>query len=265
MAHGLNLAWNTVLRMVDGFFSILPNLLIATLLYVAIYCVGGLLAKVVTTVARRSRMDYTLAHALGKLAAVGINVLGLLICAVIVIPNFSPDKLIAGLGITSVAIGFAFQNVLQNFFAGMLLLWQKPFRLGDEIKTKDFEGTVEDITIRTTILRTYTGEKVFIPNGVLFTDPVTVKTAYGRRQIHLQVPLEKEADPTEAVAIAKSTLSELDSIQKEPAPEVYVTANGDKSSLEVYAWAGAKNNQLIKAKDEATFGIIKALGEAKAA
>lgn len=261
MPHGLNLAWNTVSRMVDGFFSILPNLLIAAFLYLAIYFLGGVFARIVTSVARNSRMDFTLAHALGKLTAVGTNVIGLLICAVIVVPNFSPDKLIAGLGITSVAIGFAFQNILQNFFAGMLLLWQKPFRIGDEIKAKDFEGSVEDITIRTTILRTYGGEKVFIPNGVLFTEPVIVKTAYGRRQIHLQLPLQKEADPSHSVEIAKNTLAQLPCISKDPAPEVYITASGANPTLDVYAWAGAKNNQIIKATDEATFHINRALSQ----
>src|SRR5688572_2268232 len=82
---------------------------------------------------RRTRIDLTLADLLGRLAAAFTIILGLFVAAV-VFPTFNPGDLIAGLGITSVAIGFAFKDVLQNFFAGILILWRRPFIVGDEIK-----------------------------------------------------------------------------------------------------------------------------------
>lgn len=258
MQHGLQLAWLTVLKMVDGFFELLPNLLIACGVFFIIHLLSRAVNKAAYSISNRAQIDQTLGHAIAKLMAVAINVIGLLVCAVIVIPNFSADKLIAGLGIGSVAIGFAFQNILQNFFAGMLLLWQKPFRIGDEIKSRDYEGTVEDITIRTTLLKTHTGQRVYIPNGILFTDPVTVNTAYEHRLVHLQIPF-KEVPDERAVQVAKKTLENLDSVAKDPEPRVYVSAANGAMSLDIYLWASSRNADIIQATDEATLALEKAL------
>ena len=258
MGHGIQIAWQTVVKMVDGFFALLPNLIIAVCVFCAFFIVGSVIAKAVFGMAKRANMDHTLANAMGKLSAVCINVFGLLVCFVIVVPSFSPDKLIAGLGITSVAIGFAFQNILQNFFAGLLVLWQKPFGIGDEIKTHDFEGVVEDITIRSTILRTYSGQRVFIPNGMLLTDPVIVHTAYANRQVHIQIPVGA-VEPGKALEVARTTLNGVTSISKDPPPEIFISAVGGTSSLDIYFWAASKNVQIIRATDEATYAMQQAL------
>src|SRR6267143_6605441 len=80
------------------------------------------------------------------------------------------------LGISGAVIGFVFQNILQNFLAGLLLLWAEPFRIGDEIKIDNYEGTVEEIQTRATIIKTYDERRVVIPNADLFTHSVTVNT-----------------------------------------------------------------------------------------
>lgn len=257
MQHGLHLAWLTVVKMVDGFFEILPNLVIACGVFFIFNLLSRLAGKAAFTISNHAHIDQTLSHAIAKLMSVVITVLGLLVCAVIVVPNFSADKLIAGLGITSVAIGFAFQNILQNFFAGMLLLWQKPFGIGDEIKSRDYEGTVEDITIRTTLVRTHTGQRVYIPNGILFTDPVTVNTAYGQRLVHLQVPL-KDVPDEKAIEVAKRTLADLDSVANDPEPKIYVSSSGGAISLDIYFWAGARHAEIVAATNEATWALEKA-------
>lgn len=261
MDHGLSLAWKTTIKMVDGFFAILPNLLIAAVVFALFYMLSRASGNLALLIARRAKMDKTLARALEKLFAVCTNLFGLLVCAVIVVPSFSLDKLIAGLGITSVAIGFAFQNILQNFFAGMLLLWQKPFGIGDEIKTRNYEGTVEDITIRTTILKTFEGQRVYIPNGVLFTDPVTVNTAYANRKLHLLIPVSNQINEEKAIEIAQNALNNVPSIAKQPTPEIYVTASGDSTNLDIYAWSGSRNSEIVKATDEATFAVQSALSK----
>lgn len=103
-----------------------------------------------------------------------IVVLGFLIALPVVAPSFRTGDLIKTLGIGSVAIGFAFQNILQNFLAGILLLLNEPFRLGDLISVTGLEGSVEDIQGRATLITTKEGRKVFIPNATLFTSPLAV-------------------------------------------------------------------------------------------
>jgi hypothetical protein len=88
--------------------------------------------------------------------------------------SFQAADLIKMLGIGSVAIGFAFQNILQNFLAGILLLVNEPFQLGDLISVTGIEGNVDDIQARATVVTTKEGRQVVIPNAVLFTNPVAV-------------------------------------------------------------------------------------------
>jgi small-conductance mechanosensitive channel len=91
-----------------------------------------------------------------------------------VAPSFQAADLIKLLGIGTVAIGFAFQNILQNFLAGILLLLQEPFQLGDLISVTGIEGKVSDIQARATIVTTKEGRNVVIPNAIIFTNPVAV-------------------------------------------------------------------------------------------
>jgi len=85
-----------------------------------------------------------------------------------------------------VAVGFA-----QNFLAGLLLLWTEPFRVGDEIKLDAFEGTVEEIQTRATIIRTYDERRVVIPNADLFTHSVIVNTALGGRRWEYDLSVQR--------------------------------------------------------------------------
>jgi small-conductance mechanosensitive channel len=104
---------------------------------------------------------------LARLIGAVTLLIGFLVAFSIVAPSFQAADLIKILGIGGVAIGFAFQNILQNFLAGLLLLWSEPFRVGDEIKLDAFEGEVEEIQTRATIVKTYDARRVVIPNADL--------------------------------------------------------------------------------------------------
>lgn len=94
-----------------------------------------------------------------------------LIASVIIFPSVKPSTVISSLGIGSVAIGFAFKDILQNLLAGILLLINRPYRRGDQIVVKDYEGTVEHIQSRATLIKTYDGRRVIIPNSDVYTSP----------------------------------------------------------------------------------------------
>jgi small-conductance mechanosensitive channel len=111
---------------------------------------------------------------MARLVHTSITVLGFLIAISVIAPSFQAADLIKILGVGTVAIGFAFQNILQNFLAGILLLLQEPFRLGDLISVTGIEGNVSDIQARATVVTTKEGREVIIPNAVIFTNPVAV-------------------------------------------------------------------------------------------
>jgi small conductance mechanosensitive channel len=176
LGFDLSNAWKTGSRLVDTSISLLPNIALAAVLFVLFLLIVSSAKSLIQKLIRRKQRRQNLGLLLGQLAQVAILVLGSLIAFSTVAPSFHAVDLIKMLGIGSVAIGFAFQNILQNFLAGILLLLHEPFRIGDLITINGLEGTVDDIQTRATIITTPDGHKVVIPNGVLFTNPVVVKT-----------------------------------------------------------------------------------------
>jgi len=148
---------------------------------------------------------------------------------VIAIPGFTPGQLISLLGLSSVAIGFAFRDILQNFLAGILLLLSEPFRIGDQIVINDFEGTVEDIQTRATFLRTYDGRRIVIPNSNLFTNSVTVNTAHDKRRLQYDIGIGYGDDIARAKRILLDTVREIPEVLDDPAPDALVVKLADSS------------------------------------
>lgn len=170
----LSNAWNSGHRIVANVISLLPNLGLALVVFVLFLFIASAGKRLVRGISQKRRGRQTLALLLGQLTYTCTVILGFLIALSIVAPSFQAGDLVKMLGIGSVAIGFAFQNILQNFLAGILLLMQEPFDLGDWISVTGIEGKVEDIQARATIIATREGNRVLIPNAVLFTSPVSV-------------------------------------------------------------------------------------------
>ena len=168
MDRAISLAGQSLMKMWDDTCSFLPNMILGIIVCCIFFSISGQFRKIIVRLGEHARLDITLVHALGTLTATAVNILGLLFTAVLIVPGFKLTHIITGLGVTSIAVGFAFKDILENFFAGLLLLWQKPFRLGDVIKTGEFEGMVEEMRIKSTYLRTEDGELVIIPNGSIF-------------------------------------------------------------------------------------------------
>ncbi|MFK3916604.1 mechanosensitive ion channel family protein [Psychrobacter sp. NPDC078501] len=162
--------------------------------------------------------------------------IGFMIAMVIAVPGFTPAKLIGALGIGSVAIGFAFKDIFQNLLSGILLLISEPFRIGDQIVSGDYEGTVEDIKIRATTIRTYDGRQVVIPNSDLYTSALTVNTAYKQRRLQVAVGIGYEDDIEAAKAEIIKALDKIESVSKKATPSVIATGFGGSSIDLMVRW-----------------------------
>ncbi|MGP4848092.1 mechanosensitive ion channel family protein, partial [Marinobacter sp. 1Y8] len=162
--------------------------------------------------------------------------IGFMIAMVIAVPGFTPAKLIGALGIGSVAIGFAFKDIFQNLLSGILLLISEPFRIGDQIVSGDYEGTVEDIKIRATTIRTYDGRQVVIPNSDLYTSALTVNTAYKQRRLQVAVGIGYEDDIEAAKTEIIKALDKIESVSKKATPSVIATGFGGSSIDLMVRW-----------------------------
>lgn len=197
MPIDLSNAWKSGRHIIDYVISLLPNIVLAIGIFILFLIIAAAAKSIVRRVTLRRKRRQSLGILLGQLAYIAMTIFGVLIAISAVAPSFHASDLIGMLGIGSVAIGFAFQNILQNFLAGILLLMQEPFEIGDWIAVTGFEGKVDDIQTRATIITTADGKRIVIPNAVLFTNPVVVGRVNTDRQgaTVAQAP----AQPSEAV------------------------------------------------------------------
>jgi len=171
----LSTAWDSTNHIVQTFIKLLPNLVLAIVVFTVFVILARVCKWLFERVGSNRRMRRNAAILLGKLAQLLVLVAGLLIAIPIISPSFTFGNLITTLGISTVAIGFAFQNILQNFLAGILLLLHEPFQVGDYITVTGFEGEVKAIRGRDTIIETKDATHVVIPNATLFMNPVVVR------------------------------------------------------------------------------------------
>ena len=207
----------------------LPEIAIALLIFSAFVAAGWLAKRTIRWLANRRRENWGLGIAVGRLAQGVLIVVGLLVAAVFVFPSFTPADLFGVLGLGSVAVGFAFRDVLQNYLAGILLLVTEPFSIGDQIIFKGYEGQVEDIQTRATFLRTYDGRRVVIPNGELFVNSVTVNTVREIRRIEYDVGIGYDDAIDEAKAIMLRIMRDDETAIDDPAPQVLVVELGGEA------------------------------------
>jgi small-conductance mechanosensitive channel len=259
-----DIVWQVFSQLSSALLARVPYILLGLLAFIVFFILARILKSILIAAGRRTRLDITLAELLGRLASAATIILGLFVAAVVIFPTFQPGDLIAGLGITSVAIGFAFKDVLQNFFAGILILWRRPFIVGDEIKVREFEGTVEDITTRSTRIKTYDGERAVLPNGDVYTNAVLVRSAYQSRRVRLTVGIGYKDSIESARTVIHDVLNRTEGVLRNPEVWVYVSELAPSSvNFSVFFWTNPQQANVLSTTDKVITGIKLKLDEAK--
>lgn len=259
-----DVVWQVFAQLGRALLARVPYILLGLLTFVIFIILARILKSILVTAGQRTRLDITLAELLARLASAATIILGLFVAAVVIFPTFRPGDLIAGLGITSVAIGFAFKDVLQNFFAGILILWRRPFVVGDEIKIREYEGTVEDITTRSTRVKTYDGERAVLPNGDVYTNAVLVRSAYQSRRVRLTVGIGYQDSIESARRVIHDVLNGTEGVLRNPEAWVYVSELAPSSvNFSVFFWTNSKQANLLAITDKVITGIKLKLDDAK--
>ncbi|MGB0114938.1 MAG: mechanosensitive ion channel [Ilumatobacteraceae bacterium] len=222
---------------------------------VAIVLIGWIIARGLRWLLyRRFQTNRTesFARVMSKIASWMFVAVVVLLAIAITFPSVKPVDLLAGLGFFSVAVGFAFQDILENTLSGILLLFRQPFRSGDQITVMDRSGTVEGITIRETRITTYDGELVVIPNRDVYKNVIDVHTHNDAHRIDFTVGIAYENDPDEAIDVVLRALTEVDGIQTDPAPAVLVSSLGVSTvDIDVLFWTDSRRFDSITIRDAA--------------
>lgn len=247
---------------IDGAVKLAPNFLIALVVFAVFFGIS-IFAKRLLKSRLKARGRENLGEILGGFMKGCILLVGLLVSATIVVPTLKVGDLIAGLGVGSVAIGFAFKDILQNWLAGLLILIRQPFEVGDQIDVGDFQGTVDHIETRATIIKTYDGQKAVIPNSDIYTDAVLVKTAYDKRRTQYDVGIGYGDDISEACELIKEAVSNIEGIEASPAPEAFPwDLAASWVTIRVRWWTDTRRGDVVKNKAAVIQQIKKVLDEA---
>ena len=249
-------------QMADRVMTRVPALLVGIFVFFVFYLLSIFVSRTILRTTRRHRPNLGVVFA--RLVGAATILVGFLAAFSVVAPSFQAGDLIKILGIGGVAIGFAFQNILQNFLAGLLLLWAEPFRIGDEIKLDSYEGTVEAIQTRATIIKTYDGRRVVIPNADLFTHSVIVNTALDIRRWDYVLSLKSGRDLAELKSLIVSTVSKVPGVLSDPGPEALVMDLGDSdaNSVKVHIlWStkASRQHEMLMSYDRVLAAIRQSL------
>ncbi|MCH2547192.1 MAG: mechanosensitive ion channel family protein [Alphaproteobacteria bacterium] len=247
---------------IDGAIRLAPNMVIALIVFALFFAIGIAAKKIVASrLTRRNRVN--LGEILGGFLKSAFIIIGLLVSVTIVAPTLSIGDLVAGLGVSAGAIGFAFKDILQNWLAGLLILLRQPFEVGDQIEVGDYEGTVMYIETRATIIKTYDGQKAVIPNSDIYTGAVLVKTAYDKRRSQYDIGIGYGDDIEEACEIIKRVLHEIEGIKHDPEPEA-LPWDLAPSWVTVRArwWTDSSRSALVNTQAQAIMKIKYALDDA---
>lgn len=247
---------------IDSLTSALPRLGVALVLMIAGYVLARLARALLYKSLSPGRTE-SFARVMSKIGSWMVLLVTFTVAVTITFPSVKPVDLLAGLGFFSVAVGFAFQDILENTLSGVLLLFRQPFQSGDQIVVDGNEGTVEAITIRETRIRQYDGQLVVVPNRDVYKNAIRVQTDQSDRRISFTVGVAYEEDLDVVRSVILESLQPLESIRSEPSPEALVAELGTSTiNVDVRCWVSSPQHDARVALDEAIRATKRSLDEA---
>ncbi|HET90446.1 MAG TPA: mechanosensitive ion channel family protein [Chloroflexi bacterium] len=229
----------------EGALRFVPRLVAALVMFVATLVLSSWVARWVSRTVRSKIDDPETVKLLSRLARWGVAVLGTILALDQV--NFDVTGFLAGLGVAGITIGFALQDISRNFVAGMLLLLRQPFGIGDAVKIADHTGSVMTITTRDTVLKTWDGEMVILPNIDVFTSAITNYSELPNRRRTVFVGLGYDEDVSHAQRLFLETIRGVEGVLAEPAPTVYAEELGDSAlTLAARFWVNQQAHSLLE-------------------
>jgi small-conductance mechanosensitive channel len=202
-----------------------------------------------------------IARLAGRMSAFLVFITGLIYSLSSIDVRIGP--LLAGLGIVGIAAAFALQEILANLASGLLLQTRRPFKVGDQIRTNDYEGSVIDVNLRAVELRTFDGETVYLPNSMVLQNPISNWTRTPTRRSVLEIGIAYDADLEGAKAVMVEAARGVEDVERYPAPEAYVYEFGESSiNLALRFWHGAQISEMWSARDRVAVSVKSALDDA---
>lgn len=239
------------------FYDFIPKLIAGLAVFLVTLVLSRWLSNLVSKAMKRGKQDPEITKLIQQISRWGILILGTMLALDQVSNNIT--SLIAGLGITGFAIGFALQDVAKNFIAGLLLLLQQPFDIGDAIEVGEFGGTVQDITLRVTEMETWDGRNVQIPNADVYVLPIINYTRSRDRKVTITLPVLQGADMEQASGAATEAVKGIQGFIAEKDPLViFSSIQSSEMQLEINFWVDTSRYDFFDAQGDAYKAVVQA-------
>ena len=241
----------------------LPLLLAAIIVFFIVWIAVKIFRAAALKTAKRIKLDPQLRILLGRLIAIFGGIIATLTSLSVIVDSFSFGQLLAGLGFGSFVVGFATKDILNNFLSGILVLWQRPFQIGDHLTIGTNQGKVEAIGIRATSLRKDDGELILIPNADMYSSALTIRGAGDRRRLNFSITVSFNADVELTKKEIEAAVNGTDGVLDNPAPKVFIsTFSAEGIEFTAKFWIDSKVSSPIEVLDIAAAESAKLLKKA---
>jgi len=249
--------------MAESFVTTLPSLVIALIVLIITWLIAKFAVRIADAITGKSSLRPSLKNLIDTLVKLAIWLVGLMLTMIIMLPGFTPTSLIAGLGIGAVAIGFAFQDIFENFLAGVLIMLREKMRNGDIIECEGITGKVEHITLRETYIRKLSGELTLVPNSILFKNPVGILTDEVKRRHQIIAGVSYDTDLDHAASVIRKSGEGIDGIDSKKGVDIFASEfNSSSIDFTVRWWAGSKPRDMWETRDAVIRAIKRGLDDA---
>lgn len=252
-----------LVEMGEGFIRALPNLAIGLVLLILTWLIAKFAVRIADRLTGKTEIRPSLKNLIDTLVKLAIWLVGLMITLTVIMPGLTPASIIAGLGIGAVAIGFAFQDIFENFLAGVLIMLREKMRIGDVIECEGITGKVEHITLRETYVRKLSGEVTLVPNSMLFKNPVEILTDETQRRHETLAGVSYDTDLEKAAKVIREAVERCDNVNVDKGVDVFaVEFNSSSVDFKVRWWSGSKPRDGHESRDAVIRSIKRALDDA---
>ncbi len=259
----LNTLIDQLNEMGTEFVRMLPSFAIALVIIIITAIVAGFAMKIADRIIGSTDLRPSLRTLVQTIVKLGVWILGLLIAMIVIFPGLTVGSLVAGLGIGAVAIGFAFQDIFENFLAGVLIMIREKMRIGDVIECEGMVGKVEHITLRETHIRKLSGEVTVVPNSILFKNPVEILTDKDQRRHEVVIGVSYDTDLDEAAEVIRKVVTAVDEVDEEKGLDIFAQEfNSSSVDFLVRWWSGSTPRAGWESKDKVVRAIKRGLDDA---
>jgi small conductance mechanosensitive channel len=224
-------------KWIEAIIAMLPNLVVAILIVIVFYFIARLVRNLVSKLLDRMHVHRSLSSLVESVVYVIVILIGLFIALGVLELDKTVTSLLAGVGVIGLALGFAFQDTAANFVSGVFLAVRSPFRIDDIVETGGVMGKVQKISLRSSLVRTFQGIDVIIPNKDVFQNPIHNYSRSGKRRVDLQCGISYGDDLEKVKQVTLSALEGLSSIDQDEEITFFYDGFGDSSiNFTVRAW-----------------------------